>query len=75
MNTEKPKQQTAVDWLEQKLNDRYSLIHSQPLFEQAKEIEKKQILNAHKNGSNHFEDLSANEYYIINFTNDSIDPD
>lgn len=31
--------QTAVEWLEQKLKDRYSLIHSQPLFEQAKQME------------------------------------
>ena len=40
------KQQTAVEWLEQKLKDRYSLIHSQPLFEQAKQMEKEQLENA-----------------------------
>ena len=37
---------TAVEWLEQKLKDRYSLIHSQPLFEQAKQMEKEQLENA-----------------------------
>jgi len=36
------KQLTAVEWLQQKLKDRYSLIHSQPLFEQAKQMEKEQ---------------------------------
>ncbi len=35
-------QQTAVEWLEQKLKNRYSLIHSQPFFEQAKQMEKEQ---------------------------------
>lgn len=32
-------QQTAVDWLEKELKNRYPLINSEPLFEQAKQME------------------------------------
>ena len=35
-------QQTAVEWLEQELKDRYPLMNSEPFFEQAKQIEKEQ---------------------------------
>ena len=35
-------QQTAVEWLEKELKDRYSLMNSEPFFEQAKQIEKEQ---------------------------------
>jgi hypothetical protein len=40
------KQQTAVEWLENELIERYNLINSKPLFEQAKEMEKEQIIDA-----------------------------
>ena len=33
---------TAVEWLEKELKDRYTLINSEPFFEQAKEMEKEQ---------------------------------
>ena len=36
------KKQTAVELLEQQLKERYSLMNSEPLFEQAKEMEKEQ---------------------------------
>ena len=36
------KKQTAVDLLEQQLKERYSLMNSEPLFEQAKQMEKEQ---------------------------------
>jgi len=35
--------QTAVELLEQQLKERYSLMNSEPLFEQAKQMEKEQI--------------------------------
>ena len=42
------KKQTAVEWLEQQLNEkrgehRLPLMNSEPLFEQAKQMEKEQI--------------------------------
>ena len=35
---------TAVEWLEKELKDRYSLMNSEPFFEQAKQMEKKQTV-------------------------------
>jgi hypothetical protein len=32
--------QTSIEWLEKELKERYSLINSEPLFEQAKEMRK-----------------------------------
>ena len=40
------KKQTAVELLEQQLKERYSLMNSEPLFEQAKQMEKGQIYDA-----------------------------
>lgn len=37
------KKQTAVELLEQQLKERYSLMNSEPLFEQAKQMEKEQM--------------------------------
>jgi len=37
------KKQTAVELLEQQLKERYSLMNSEPLFDQAKQMEKEQI--------------------------------
>jgi hypothetical protein len=42
--------QTAVEWLEKELKERYPLINSEPLFEQAKEMEKEQIINSYNQG-------------------------
>jgi hypothetical protein len=44
------KKQTAVELLEQQLKERYSLMNSEPLFEQAKQMEKEQIEKAWING-------------------------
>jgi hypothetical protein len=50
------KQQTAVEWFAQQLYDRFTMKGDgklyQLLFEQAKEMEKKQIINAFSNGDN-----------------------
>jgi hypothetical protein len=45
--------QTAVEWLEQQLNEkrlkhRFPLMNSEPLFEQAKEMEKEQKIDFSK---------------------------
>ena len=42
------KKQTAVELLEQQLKERYSLMNSEPLFEQAKEMEKEQKIDFSK---------------------------
>jgi hypothetical protein len=42
--------QTAVELLEQQLKKRYSLMNSEPLFEQAKQMEKEQIEEAWDDG-------------------------
>jgi hypothetical protein len=40
------KNQTAVEWLENQLKERYSLMNSEPLFDHAKAMEKEQIEDA-----------------------------
>ena len=42
--------QTAVDWLEKFLKDRYPLMDSEAIFQHAKEMEKEQITNAYNHG-------------------------
>ena len=42
--------QTAVEWLENQLKERYSFMNSEPLFEQAKAMEKEQIIDARQDG-------------------------
>ena len=74
MSNKQPKKQTAVEWLYIKMYTHRGNITIEE-YEQAKQMEKEQILKSHRNGSDHFEDLSANEYYNINFTNDFIDSD
>ena len=37
---------TAVQWLENQLKERYSLMNSEPLFEQAKEMHREEIKDA-----------------------------
>jgi hypothetical protein len=44
------KKQTAVELLEQQLKERYSLMNSEPLFDQAKQMEEEQIKNAYWDG-------------------------
>jgi hypothetical protein len=38
------KKQTAVDWLEKFLKERYPLMDSEAIFQHAKEMEKEQII-------------------------------
>ena len=59
-------QQTAVEWLEKELKDRYPLMNSEPFFEQAKQMEKGQIMKAAKvilYRSTGQGDTAAEQYY------------
>jgi hypothetical protein len=52
------KKQTAVDWLEKFLKERYPLMDSEAIFQHAKEMEKEQLINGYADGINYdFTDL------------------
>ena len=58
--------QTALDWLEKFLKERYTLIDSEAIFQHAKEMEKEQIKEAYDEAYNDgYSDngKSAEEYY------------
>jgi hypothetical protein len=57
------KKQTAVELLEQQLKERYSLMNSEPLFEQAKQMEKEQIVNSYRRGCMSDDIKFADDYY------------
>lgn len=66
------KQQTAVEWLEQEINRRGPSENNPPkwlqeLYEQAKQMEKEQIIKAHNHGYDNCEDglvrWIAEDYY------------
>ena len=58
--------QTAVEWLEEFLKDRYTLMNSEAIFQHAKQMEKEQIIKARQDGlDNGFSNGSwdSNLYY------------
>jgi hypothetical protein len=56
--------QTAVELLEQQLKERYSLMNSEPLFDQAKQMEKEQTISAVKYGCSDWGSAKdAEQYY------------
>ena len=64
------KKQTAVELLEQQLKERYSLMNSEPLFEQAKQMEKEQVEYAYQKGRfsgqtnwGYGNDVTAEQFY------------
>jgi len=57
------KKQTAVDWLAEFLKDRYSLINSEAIFQQAKEMEKQQIMDAYEYGCCYWDSEKSSEQY------------
>jgi hypothetical protein len=57
------KKQTAVELLEQQLKERYSLMNSEPLFEQAKEMHKEQMIDAYEQGDKYKLNFSGEQYY------------
>jgi hypothetical protein len=68
------KQQTAVEWLESELDFLYQYMSERDrskLFEQAKAMEKEQILKALYFGKNINDDIEAEQYYNETYTNDT----
>lgn len=68
-------QQTAVEWLEKELKDRYALMQSEPLFQQAKEIEKERDFQFFKAGQDSMEEggKSFDQLYQSGDANEMID--
>ena len=54
-------QQTAVEWLRNKLFDEWGIGISDNVIEQAKQMEKEQIINAYEKGAE--ESWDAEQYY------------
>lgn len=64
------KKQSSIEWLENQLKERYSLMNSEPLFEQAKQMEKEQIVESHHDGYNDGylkNNASSAKYYYENY--------
>jgi hypothetical protein len=64
--------QTAVEWLKEFLQDKYTLMDSEEIFEHAKQKEKYQILMAHLEGAMKMENKeyeSGDDYYQENYGN------
>jgi hypothetical protein len=59
------KEQTAVDWLEKFLKERYTLMDSEAIFQHAKEMEKEQIRSAFVVGKwdGKDRDINSEQYY------------
>lgn len=65
------KKQTAVEWLEDKLSPDMKTMQGniiQDLLEQAKEMEKDQIIKAYADGANHrLKNTITSQYYKENY--------
>lgn len=68
--------QTAVEWLAEKLRIEFGFAFSNNILEEAKEMEKQQIIDAHGNQqkkfggvSNYTYILTGEKYYEETFTN------
>ena len=62
--------QTAVEWLFEQIINRTDRMYFLKEIEQAKNLEKQQIIDAFEQGEytgRGFEDLTSEEYYHINF--------
>ena len=58
------KKKSSIEWLENQLKERYSLMNSEPLFEQAKQMEKEKIKEAVKYGYSDWGSAKdAEQYY------------
>ena len=60
------KKQSSIEWLENQLKERYSLMNSEPLFEQAKAMHKEEIVESHHEGYYSFSH-SGEQYYNETF--------
>ena len=64
------KKQSSIEWLENQLKERYSLMNSEPLFEQAKAMHKDEIEDAVNFGDEHGQIttyLTVEKYYTETF--------
>ena len=57
------KKQSSVEWLENQLKERYSLMNSEPLFDQAKEMENIQKKEMYVKGLKNYDPTYLNEIY------------
>jgi hypothetical protein len=59
---------TAVEWLEEKLRIEFGFAFSNNISEQAKEMEKEQIMDAHETELYQYKtEISAQQYYNQTF--------
>ena len=64
------RKQTAVDWLVEKLDNNLDINHSwrtRQYIEQAKQMEKEQIINAWISSDNELQRIAAEKYYNETF--------
>ena len=62
------KKQSSIEWLENQLKERYSLMNSEPLFEQAKAMHKEEIQDAYRiSPNNELWSNSGIDYYNETF--------
>ena len=68
------KKQSSIDWLENQLKERYSLMNSEPLFNQAKAMHKEEVKESYREGrtdqqssSNSFYNRNAESYFNEKF--------
>jgi len=63
--------QTAVEWLEEKFNNNNAnfINWSEDYFNEAKDMEKQQIIDAWEDGQNSFPTINAKQYYKETFNN------
>ena len=67
------KKQSSIEWLENQLKERYSLMNSEPLFEQAKAMRKEEIEDAYRRGFISDDIKLADDYYNETFNNENTD--
>jgi hypothetical protein len=65
------KKQTAVDWLEKFLKERYTLMDSEAIFQHAKEMYQQQIIEAWMSTDNPLQRISAEKYYKETYGKDA----
>jgi len=63
------KQQTAVEWLQDNIMSNMTFTEIFDLIEQAKEMEKEQIIEAWEDGQDSFSSRTAEKYYNETFKN------
>ena len=61
------KKKSSIEWLENQLKERYSLMNSEPLFEQAKAMHKEEMKDAYRRGFISDDIKLADDYYNETF--------